>query len=243
MKHFTHIEIDLSEIVGQKTVVTHFSESCFDLFMDSGAHIWEYKNDYLHGYCDSYAEAIELLKEKHHITDKEIKDNKEEIESDILRAMEGAYRDSMENGFYSDIESHAETIADNAGATGHYFIDTKGSKCELYEASELRLYWTKSQYMQEFAVDKENYYTQAEWLDDSENACHEYTHAQTKVAFNWEQFDYHGQRFDCDKWQQHLLDYAESIYAIENARKEKQLRVKSMIRNNVALETRQAIIN
>lgn len=218
MKHFTYIEYDLTEIMD----LSHKKGWCFndilaDCFIGAGDYIYEHKEDYLHGSYGVFNEAIELLTEKYQLTELEVKSHKDLLEGDILRALSDSYASNVEAGACADTKDKCETLSNENNCSGWYFINEKGNKCELYEAEAVRFYLTEKDFWQHYGnFEVENYsYTKQDVKADRESV---FAEAFDFTQFNWEHFDYYGQRFDSDGWQDYLLDYNEAIHDIEKER-------------------------
>ena len=260
MKHFAQYDYDIKAIAGdifRKTRVTQLGvsigEACMD--WDVGAHYFERRNsyetyDYLHGHYGTYEEGSAILDKmlSQPMTQAELEANKDEIETDILRAMAEAYRNNYENGIYDYIKDACEAWVNEHNASGFYFIDSNGQPCGFYECESMRVYYTKKQYEAVILADAiaEGYAeTKAEVLAASEREywIEQYVEGNCDLKpCNWGYFDERGCRFDEEGWQDMLKDYAESVYSIEKQRKEKAAKLKAMITSHAPLEARQAFL-
>jgi len=250
MKHYLEYQIELEEIAGKQFgTINHLSEAIWESVMswDCGDHIYKYGRDYLHGTYGDYEEGLEILSKQLNppLTSDEIARHKDEIESDILRALAEAYRNNYETGIYEEIKNAVEVRQNELGASGFYCIDMKGKPCGFYEASSVVFYYSKAQFDKTILPDAlENEYidNKSALRDYAEREyCFEQWHEMINPgAINWELFDYHGGRFDSEGWQELLKDYAECLYTIEKEREAKKKKLKEMIKNHVPLGYRAA---
>jgi len=239
MRHFIsqdHYIIDLANMEHVNNAYKYsFSEVIFDQFMDVGDHLYNASNVY--ELSDSLAVARDMLR-REGLTDIELETYSDEIQDAMLQAMANTYRDNYESGFYDDIKNHIETIA-RESETGFYYLDSKGKKTDhFYEAHEVRFYMTEKDYerlvMPEYI---KSGYTKTYIKDDRDYLFEEYMSDFNK-PYDLKHFDYHGCRFDCDDWPRMFSEYEEITYQVLKDRKEKQAKIKEMIKNNVPLNYR-----
>tara|TARA_R110000851_G_scaffold282411_1_gene435937 strand:+ start:210 stop:905 length:696 start_codon:yes stop_codon:yes gene_type:complete len=227
MKHFVHIDKCLHKLAGVKVTEYPVCEELNDMLIDSGNHI---NSDYADD--DSLEQAQSYIIEQGYQAN-EI--DQEVLKSEVVQAMAQAYEDEVSSGAYNDILEH---VQDQAGEINckYYFVDAKGNKCEFYEAEYARFYMTRKQFLQDdnTLYYKDDYDSKKEWLEDCESTLDLIVDGETS-PYNWTHFDYHGQRFDCDKWFEMFKEYQEITSTIDSERKAKQSQVKAYIKNNVPL--------
>ena len=160
-----------------------------------------------------------------------------------MRALADAYRNNYENGLYEEIKDAVERWQNELDASGFYYVDIEGKKCEQYEAASVVFYYTKAQFDKVILPD-----ALADGDIENKSALRDYSEREycfeqwrevvTPRAINWEHFDYHGCRFDSDGWQAMLNDYADCLYTIKKEREAKKNKLKEMIKNQVPLQYR-----
>lgn len=237
-KHFVHEVINIDEFINLNSKTTHLSESLNDLTIDCGDHFTI--DDVVMGTYGIWDEFKALVKEKYHVTDKEIEAYKEDFQQEALRCISWKYRSNAECGVYADLTENIEKTAGHC--SGFYYLDIDHKKCEQYECAFIVFYMTKKDYLARYGEDQQTYYhTKEGMIEGAENDFHEIISGNL-APIDWKHFDYYGSRFDSDGWQEYANDYCETFWEIKRNRKKHGEKVKAWILNKVPFIYRTATI-
>lgn len=218
-------------------------------------YIWESTMD-----CDSWcyderpmildscqSDILEYLKNEKY-TEKEIDSNIDEINENIIHAYANAYRDSYQNDLSDQLFNALETRCNDIGLKWFY---TGGCK---YSAESITFYATKKELL---AWSKETLifcYNGKESVYDSianglvsyfwehcrdEIGDYIYEETSKKVTSDSRQDSY----AEVSAILQMFQEYNEIEYCIKQDRKNKQSKIKGMIRNHVPLQYRESVLS
>ncbi len=227
MKHYAQADIGIENFMKElrSPTISYLKEASIDWYYEA------IDKDFIDQYY--LDDCIEYLLSKE-IEQKEIENNLKDMYIDISNAINQAYRDNNLNYIIECIEDAIKDFANEINCTGFYYLDHNNNKTKyIYEAFDIRFYYTKKDYdkiiLQDFV---DNYaYTKKELKEWKHEYCDEYVNS---FNFNQPLLD---SRYcpDDNGWLDMYKDYEETSYHILKNRKEKQNRIKNQIKNNVAL--------
>jgi len=227
MKHYAQAEIGIENFMKnlRYSTIQSLEEDSLYWFEESidNATIEQYY----------YDDVIIYLKSKG-LTDKELVTFKEDIYSNISQAINTAYRDDNIRYIIECIKDAIEDFAQEIGCSGYYYLDCNGRKTPyIYEAFDIRFYYTKKQFeaiiLRDFV---DNYsYTKKELREWKHDYCQEYVES---FSYNQPLLDSRWTPND-NGWLNNFKDYEDVSYAAFQERKAKQKDIKNKIKSNVAL--------
>ena len=220
-----------------------FCENLWDSLMEWESPVY-FSGDY---YLDEYTDTAITELKKQGFTEKEIKQFSDTLDSDILRACNDAYMGDLESKI---IKLYEEKSEDPGFIFSDFeYLDIHANPVKhFYEAVYVNYGFSQKIWKEVIYNTTEEQFrgTITERMDYAEDELDEYVtdNFEKLTTGNRGDFDYTQENASCDKnFIECFKDYNETSYEILEMRKDKQSRIKGMIKAHVPLITRQSVIN